>query len=80
MEDYKPEEIIIMNIAQIKIHAEEAMKTQLDEAVFVIPQSTDEMQLDLIRNASRLVNLEIITFIDKATATVIHYKLDNKLG
>ena len=52
------------------------MNKTIDEAIVVIPQDVDEIQQESIRNASLKVDLRILTFIDKATAAVIHYKLD----
>lgn len=52
------------------------MNKTINEAIVAIPLDIDEIQQESIRNASLKVGLQILTFIDKATAAVIHYKLD----
>ncbi len=68
----------------VKRNAENVLRSRVKQAVFTVPATFNQRQMDLLRRAAQFVDLDVIEFIDEPSAAALanqcHDKFEDLIG
>ncbi len=75
---YSPEEISAYVLQEIKRFVEEALGSEVQEAVITVPAYFDDSQRQATKDAGRIAGLEVMRIINEPTAAALAYGLNQQ--
>ncbi|UJR17712.1 hypothetical protein I4U23_004610 [Adineta vaga] len=75
---FTPEEIFSMILQKMKEIAESYLNQSVTSAVITVPASFNDFQRRSIKDAARIVDLNVLRLVDESTAAAIAYSIDKR--